>query len=151
MTEWIYCGTQPPVDAAGTQALLRELRAIWCPPPGFRAWPVIPEIGSNIWLVWRAALNADVLVLGQGQLLRAPRDLYRTDVLWTGRDDARLRELATALGYGGGTAMSFLRVGTPWLAEEPGVPVAVLEGLASRLNQATDAQANALRAIRGVG
>lgn len=149
MHEWIYCGTNPPVDAAGTQTLFRDLRAIWCPPPGLRAWPGIPEIGSNIWLVWRAEPNAEVIVLGRGEILRAPRELYRTEMLWTGHDDVRLRELAMVLGYGGGTAMSFLRVRDPWLAEQQGVPMPGLEGLANRLNRATNLQSDALRRLHG--
>jgi hypothetical protein len=149
MHEWIYCGTEPPVDVAGTQTLLREMQAIWCPPPGLRAWPGIPEIGSHIWLVWRADPGAEVFALGRGEILRAPRELFGTGVLWTGRDDVRLRDLAVSLGYGGGAAMCFLRVGNPWLVEEPGVPVPGLEEVANRLNRATDIQSDALREACG--
>lgn len=46
--------------------------------------------------------------------MESPRTLYGTDILWTGRDEPELRDRAVALGYGGGSAMSFVRVADPW-------------------------------------
>ena len=43
------------------QSLLREYRAIWCRPPGFRRpWPGIPQPEDSLWLVWRLVVAADV-------------------------------------------------------------------------------------------
>lgn len=66
MTDFIYCGTDPPVDAAGTQQLLLgPCSAIWCPPMRL---PVEPSGGDRVWLVWRSALAPTPLVLGGGRI-----------------------------------------------------------------------------------
>ncbi len=91
MTDWIYCGTDPPAGAASTQSLLRTHQAIWCSPPGLRAWPGTPAAGDRLWLVWRGTAPDSFVVLGGGVLLRAPRELYQTDLLWTDPDLPGLR------------------------------------------------------------
>ncbi len=150
MTHWIYCGTVPPVDASGTQALLRDEAAIWSPPPGFRPWPGIPIPGETLYLVWRSAPGKPVRLLGCGLILAAPRRLYGTEVLWTGRDDPGMRAAAERLGYTGGPAMSFLRLAAPWLADGAALPeIEALADIANRLNIATEAQLEEIGRTRG--
>ena len=46
MADFLYCGTNPPVDASGTQELLiGEFHAIWCPPR--KNWLRVIESGSH--------------------------------------------------------------------------------------------------------
>lgn len=149
MTNWIYCGTFPPVDAAGTQELLQSASAVWCPPPGLRAWPGQPAPGDLLWLVWRAVQGRELLLLGAGAIVAAPRTLFGTDILWTGRDQPQLRDRAVAVGYGGGPAMSFVRVANPWCPAF--IDLDNLEGaeeVVSRWNFATDEQSRFLTAVR---
>src|SRR5437016_4849392 len=73
MSDWIYCGTDHQANADGTQSLLRAHQAIWCSPPGLRAWPDTPVVaGERIWLVWRDTRRASLVLLGGGVLLSAP-------------------------------------------------------------------------------
>jgi hypothetical protein len=96
------------------QSLLREYRAIWCRPPGFRRpWPGIPQPEDSLWLVWRVLRSSKtVMLLGGGLVEHAPRSLFGTDILWTDRDSPGLHAAAERLGwYGGGKSMmSFLRL-----------------------------------------
>jgi len=111
MADWIYCGSGPTVGAAGTQSLLRNRRAIWCSPPGLRPFPGVPQPDERLWLVWRESATAEViLLLGGGRIEQAPRVCFGTNLLWTNADEPGLRTEAEALGYKGGSAMSFLRL-----------------------------------------
>jgi hypothetical protein len=147
MTGWIYCGSDPPVDAAGTQSLLRTHRAIWCSPPRLRPWPGTPRPGDRLWLVWRKLYSDHtVLLLGAGRIEQAPRALFRTSLLWTDPDAPGVRAAAVQLGYPGGLAMSFLRLravvfptGFP--------PVQGLTDIDNRLNVAATAQHVALSGV----
>jgi hypothetical protein len=106
--QWIYCGSDAGVGADATQSLLRSHAAIWCTPPGLRPWPGTPEAGDTMWLVWRSGGQA--VLLGGGILASAPQQRYQTSILWTDSDYPGVRAEAERLGYGGGTAMSFLRL-----------------------------------------
>jgi hypothetical protein len=138
--DWIYCGTEPPAGAASTQSLLRTHQAIWCSPPGLRAWPGTPSPGDRVWLLWRDTSKPGFMLLGGGVLLKAPRDLYQTNLLWTDPDAPGLRAEAERQGYGGGTGMSFLRLSGVAVTS---TPFPIIEGLgevASGLNVATSKQ-----------
>lgn len=150
MTAWIYCCTAPPVDAHGTQALLRSEAAIWSPPPGLWPWPGIPVPDETLYLVWQETPGEPILLLGCGTILAAPRPLYGTTVLWTGRDAPRMRAYAEELGYSGGPAMSFIRLAAPWLADDGALPeIVAMEPIANRLNIATEAQVREIRENAG--
>ena len=141
MADWIYCGTEPPVNAAGTQSLLRSHRAVWCSPPGLRPWPGIPLAGDRLWLVWRAAVSSPVLLLGGGRLEAASRQLFGTSLLWADPDNPGMRTAAEQLGYGGGNAMSFLRLCNPGFPTGGGQPAIPNIGtIDNRLNAATASQ-----------
>jgi hypothetical protein len=91
-----------------------------------------------------------VLLLGGGRIQQAPRDLFGTNILWTGPDDSGLRVAAVQLGYGGPTNMSFLRLTVVTLAaEQP--PVQELDGINYGLNLAAPEQIRALAAISPIG
>jgi hypothetical protein len=80
------------------------------------------------------------MLLGGGVLLKAPRDLYQTNLLWTDPDAPGLRAEAERQGYGGGTGMSFLRLSGVAVTS---TPFPIIEGLgevASGLNVATSKQ-----------
>ena len=138
MPSWIYCGTAQQVDAVNTQKLLRNHQAIWCPPPGFRPWPQNhPKAGEVLWLIWRENPGAHtIFLLGRGKILAAPKQNYGTTVLWTGPDHPILREAAMQLGYGGGTAMSFLRLENICLPIDGVPPIQNLIGIQNRFNVA---------------
>lgn len=95
MANFIYCGTDPPVGAEGTQQLLiGPFNAIWFPPGG----PAIePAKGDLIWLVWRSASGAMPLLLGRGRVVTTGDGLIR----WTNRTLPGVRPAAEALGQGG--------------------------------------------------
>ncbi len=124
MADWIYCGSDPPVDAAGTQSLLRTHHAIWCSPPGLRPWPGTPEPGDRIWLLW-ANVNG-------------------TTLLHTNSDIDGVRDEAVGLGYGGGLGMSFLRVENVVFPATERPPVTGLGVVPTALSQATEYQSEAL-------
>ena len=147
MVDWIYCGSDSAVDAAGTQRLLRTHQAIWCSPPGLRPWPGTPQPADRLWLVWRESTTAlAVLLLGGGRIAQAPRSLFGTILLWTNPDAPGLRAAAELLGYKGGNAMSFLRLqAVVFPAGQPSVQG--LGGIDNRLNVATAAQVTALSAL----
>lgn len=149
MTNWIYCGTDPPVAAPGTQQLLQTRQAIWSPPPQYRPpWPGMPRPGERLWLVWRpGGAETPIRLLGGGRIERAPRDLFHTSILWTNPDDPGLRDAARELGYGGPSNMSFLRLVKTVLPHGGGQPlVQGLEAIGSRLTVATPAQIRLLGA-----
>ena len=108
MADWIYCGTDPPVDAGGTQALLRARGAIWCPPPGMRPWPGRPRPGDRLWLAWRDPGKGSTVVLGGGRLVGNGREKFGTDVLHSDADAPGVRDEARKVGFGGPNNMSFL-------------------------------------------
>ncbi|OGR10711.1 MAG: hypothetical protein A2097_04435 [Desulfobacula sp. GWF2_41_7] len=110
MADWIYCGTDPPVDANGTQYLLHTHHAIWCSPPGLRPWPGKPRPGDRLWLLWRDHAGGPVLLLGGGRLAQNSQNRFGTDLLHTNTDIPGVRDAAQNIGYGGGMAMSFLRL-----------------------------------------
>ena len=146
MADWIYCGSNSAVDAPGTQSLLRTHQAIWCSPPGLRPWPGTPQAGHRLWLVWRESTTAQtVLLLGGGKVQQAPRILFGTNLLWTDPDAPGLRAAAEHLGYGGGLAMSFLRL-TDIVFPNSQPPIQGLAGIDNRLNVATVAQVAVLAA-----
>ena len=63
-----------------------------------------------MWLVWGSTAQNGYRLLGGGILASAPRRLYETILLWTDRDCPGIRAEAEALGYHGGSAVSFLRL-----------------------------------------
>ena len=136
MASRIYVGTYPPVDAAGTQSLLRTHQAIWCPGTSR------PAAGDRLWLVWRAQHGGQVLLLGGGTLVDSDVGIF-----WTVRHDAGMRDEARALGYTGPDSMRFLRVQDFMLPN--GVPPAVagLGMLANGLNDASTIQEGMMRAL----
>src|SRR4030042_3037416 len=142
MPSWIYCGTAEQVNSAYTQDLLRNHQAIWCPPPRVRPWPQrYPKAGEVLWLVWRENHRAPILVLGRGTIWAAPRQLFGTTVLWTDPDHRGMRDAAMQLGYGGGNAMSFLRLENICLSPIGGVPpIQDLIGIQDRFNVANAVQ-----------
>jgi hypothetical protein len=144
MADWMYCGSDSAVDAAGTQSLLHTRRAIWCSPPGLRPWPGTPDPGDRLWLVWHESSAVQtVLLLGGGRIEQAPRTLFGTNLLWTNPDEPGLREAAEVLGYEGGSSMSFLRLRAVVFPDgQP--PVPGLADIDNRLNVATAAQVAAL-------
>ena len=104
MTDYIYCGTDPPVGADGTQGLLAgSFNAIWCPR---RKTVVQPKQGDRLWLVWRDNDGAVPLLLGGGHLV-APN---HNRIFWTNASLPGVRPAAVAIGYGGPTNMAFLHL-----------------------------------------
>ena len=147
MADWVYCGSDSAVDAAGTQSLLRTHRAIWCSPPGLRPWPAIPQPEDRLWLVWRESPSSQtVLLLGGGRIEQAPRALFGTRLLWTNHDAPGLLAAAEQLGYKGGKSTSFLRLDA--VVFPTGLPL--VQGLAdidNRLNVATPTHFGALSRV----
>jgi hypothetical protein len=140
MADWIYCGTDPPVNADGTQGLLRTHQAIWCRPPGLHPWPGFPADGDQIWLVWRNEAGGPILLLGGGRLVANTQPRYGTNLLHTNSDIPGVRDEAEQLGYGGGLGMSFLQVQD---IAFPGVGhpvVADLGVIPNALSEASEAQ-----------
>jgi hypothetical protein len=147
VADWIYCGSDSAVDAAGTRSLLRTHQAIWCSPPGLRPWPGTPQPGEREWLVWRESPAAQtILLLGGGRIEQAPRLLFGTNLLWTDPDAAGLRAAAERVGYKGGTSMSFLRL-TDGVLPKGQPPVQGLAGIDNRLNVAPAAQVAVLMPV----
>lgn len=144
MADWIYCGSDPPVDADGTQSLLRTHQAIWCSPPGLRPWPGTPLPGDRLWLLWRDASEGLILLLGGGRLAPNNRKRFGTELLHTNTDIPGVRDAAEGHGYGGGLGMSFLRLRGVVLPH--GVPSAVTGfcAIPNALSEATVAQAATL-------
>jgi hypothetical protein len=141
MPSWIYCGTAEQVKAANTQNLLRNHKAIWCPPPGLFPWPQPhPQSGETLWLVWRENLDAQIFLLGRGKILGAPRQLFETAVLWTDPDHPGMRDAAINLGYQGPLNMSFLRLENVCLPINGMPPLQNLVGIQNRFNEAIAAQ-----------
>lgn len=104
MADFIYCGTDPPVDAVGTQQLLLgPFSAIWCPPMRL---PVEPSAGDRVWLVWRSTPAAVPLALGGGRITVTGEGR----ALWTNRTLPGVRPAAVAIGYGGPPNMAFLHL-----------------------------------------
>lgn|SRR5215210_2099146 len=148
MVEWIYCGSDPPVNAEGTQRLLRTHQAIWCSPPGFRPWPGIPSVGERIWLVWRDGAGGPILLLGGGRLAGNAQPRFGTSLLHTNSDIHGVRDAAEQLGYEGGFGMSFLRVQPPVAFPVAGRPVvAGLGPIPNALSEANQAQRAILSAV----
>lgn len=140
MANWIYCGSDPPVDAPGTQSLLRTHAAVWCSPPGFRPWPSVPQPGDRLWLLWRDRAGGPVLLLGGGRLARNNQTRYGTDLLHTNRDIPGVREGAENLGYRGGQGMSFLRLGGLMFPRGVQAVVNGLGGIPNGLSEASEPQ-----------
>lgn len=110
MTHLAYCGTFPPVDDHNTQRLLQEHHAIWFPPRHQQAPPPNPD--DRLWLLWRPAGKHEMplIVLGGGIVLPLTNPRPATNVLHTEGDEPGLRSAANALGYGGPTNMTFLKL-----------------------------------------
>ena len=140
MTDWIYCGSDPPVDADGTQSLLRTHQAIWCSPPGLRPWPGIPAVADRIWLVWRNGAGGSILLLGSGRLAANTQPRFGTNLLHTTSDIPGVRDAAKQLGYGGGLSMSFLRVQEVAFPAVGHPAVAGLGAIPNALSEASEAQ-----------
>ncbi len=141
---WIYCGTNPPVDAYGTQQLLRNQRAIWCPP---RRYPQWPEVNEKLWLVLQTA-TMDTLVLGGGRIWSPPESrCSRSPVLWTERNHPGLRQSSHDAGYPPGpTNLCFLRLNKVVFPEDE-FPSPQLPGVSTGLNVVTAAQESLLQRI----
>src|SRR5579859_2667576 len=100
MTDWIYCGTQPPVNSVGTSELLWRLSAIWTPPANMNGMQ--PAAGERLWLAWRKRGSPGPrLLLGGGRVRISPSG----NLSWTEADFRGIRDLARELGYGGPTNM----------------------------------------------
>lgn len=147
MREWIYCATDQQVDAEGTQQLLRDGHAVWCPPPGLRPWPrQHPAPGERLWLLHKVLdKSSPPLLLGTGLLKANPEERYNTHLVWTARDQDGLVEMAEGLGFLGGGGMSFLVLDDLKLPKKP-EPVSLTD-LDPRFNEATQAQRDALREV----
>jgi hypothetical protein len=96
-------------------------------------------------MLWRATPNDVSHLLGGGTLDAPPRQLYGTMVLWTNPDAPGLRDAAMNLGYGGGTAMSFLRLVHPVICEDC-PPLPELGPITTHLNIATGGDLDVLAA-----
>lgn len=101
-----YIASDRGVDMFRTQALLVEYNAIWCPPPNLRPWNGSPEPGDQLTLSYLE--NGSLYLLGIGCLARNETERYGTNLLFTDPDLRGVRDRAEKLGYGGGSAMSFL-------------------------------------------
>lgn len=102
MSDFVYCGTYPPVDANGTQQLLREFGAIWFP----RSWGQMPSSGDRLWLVWHSSIDAITVLIGGGKIAITESGNIR----WTNGTLPGVTPYARDLGYAGPTNMSFLRL-----------------------------------------
>lgn len=136
MADFIYCGTEPPVGAAGTQQLLLgPFNAIWFP-------PVVPATepanGDLIWLVWRSSLTAVPLLLGGGRVTTTDDGRIR----WTNATLPGVRPDAEALGYGGPRNMAFLRL--TGVVSPQGLPPANVGTITSGLTIASAQQVRVL-------
>lgn len=139
MADLIYCGTDPPVDAAGTQQLLvGSHSAIWCPPMRL---PVQPSDGDRVWLVWRSAPAAVPLLLGGGRITVTDNG----QALWRNSTLPGVRRAAIALGYGGPTNMAFLHL-TGVVSPQGQLPVNI-GAVSAGLNVATPQQVQLLAQI----
>lgn len=147
MVDWIYCGTNPPVDAGGTQSLLRTHDAIWCSPPGLRPWPGVPQPRERLWLVWRDGIDGPISLLGAGRLALNTQQRFGTNLLHTNTDIPGVRDEAEQLGYGGGLGMSFLRLQNVVFPTDGHPAIAQLGLLSSALNEATPTQSGILSAM----
>jgi hypothetical protein len=138
-TDFIYLGTDPPVDAAGTQRLLRgPYSAIWCPPMRLL---IEPSAGDRIWLVWRAVPAARPIVLGGGRVLVTGN----SRALWRNSTLPGVSQAARSLGYRGPTNMAFLHL---TVAEGPeGQPPVDLDAISPGLNFATPQQVQLLNQL----
>lgn len=136
MPDWVYVGTNPPVDANGTAALLRDNKAIWCPPSARNNG--MPDPGDRLWLVWRPDGGPDVDLLGGG--IVTPNQ-QTADVLWTEAHRTGLRAAAQAVGYSGPTNMAFLVLDPRTVFDEGDYQTFTSLGmLANGLNPATPQQ-----------
>ena len=137
----------PPVGADGTHELLERRGAIWCPPPRLRrGWPGVPQPGEKLWLLWRQMeVHQPTVLLGGGRILLAPRRLFGTGILWSDVDDRGLRQAAGALGYGGGNAMTFLRLENVVLSGDERNRVLEGRDLDSGLSRANEGRARLLQ------
>lgn len=144
MADFIYCGTEPPVGADGTQQLLvGPHNAIWCPPANL---PVEPAEGDRVWLVWRANARSTPVLLGGGRVLITNEG----EVLWTNRTLPGVRPAAQdpAIGYPGPTNMAFLHLGGVVAPE--GQPAVTLGAIENGLNQASAAQVHSLSQLLAI-
>ena len=136
MTDFIYCGTDPPVGASDTQQLLLgPFNAIWYPPPRLS---IEPSAGDRLWLVWQSSPDAVPLLLGGGQI-RVTDD---GRALWTNATLPGVRPAAEALGYGGPTNMAFLHLAKVVSLQER--PTVNIGQISSGLNVATPLQTQQL-------
>ncbi len=137
MADYVYCGTEPPVDAGGTQQLLvGPFKAIWYPPHSrLRAEP---SGGDRIWLVWRAYPMAVPLLLGGGRVLITGDG----SALWTNKSLPGVRPAAEQLGYPGPTNMDFLHLSD--VVIPAGLPTVNVGGISAGLNVATPQQVGVL-------
>ena len=139
MADLIYCGTDPPVGADGTQhLLLGRYNAIWCPPIRL---PFEPSEGDKLWLVWRSSPEAVPLLLGGGRV--TVTDEGRA--LWTNRTLNGVRAEAEALGYSGPTNMAFLHLAG--VVRPQGRPPVDIGQTLAGLNVATPLQTQVLSQI----
>lgn len=138
MADYIYCGTEPPVGACGTQKLLLgTYNAIWYPPPR-RALSEKPATGGRVWLVWRSRATVQPVLLGGGRI----RITDECNVLWTNRTLRGVRPEAQAIGYPGPSSMAFLHlchVVSPY-----GRPAVNIEVITTGLNVASVEQVQIL-------
>jgi hypothetical protein len=119
--DYIYCGTDPPVGADGTQDLLvGSFNAIWCPP---FIVAVEPKVGERLWLVWREKDEAVPLLLGGGRLLATDHGR----IFWTNASLPMVRPAAQNHGYRGPANMAFLHLaGVVSTAKRPPVNVGTI-------------------------
>ena len=142
MADLLYCGTNP-VGPDDTQAMLAsKFRAIWSPPMHRHA-PL--RAGDRIWLLWRAAEGA-ALLLGGGVVVATSEG----KVDWTNRTAPGIVVAADNCGYGGPTNMAFLRLTHVRL---PGSHVAMpkLGVIPIGLSAASPSQATELQAMLPLG
>ncbi len=147
MADWIYCGSDPPVGAGCTQSLLRTHSAVWCCPPGLRSWPGTPEAGERLWLLWFDGSEGPLLLLGGGRIAENNKTRFGANLLHTNTDIPGVRDEAAKLGYGGGNAMSFLRLASVVLPTIGQLLVDELGMVPTKLSKASKARAETLNGI----
>ncbi len=139
MIDFVYCGTDPPVGAIGTQQLLEgPFKAIWCPPLRL---PAEPSAGDRVWLIWRASPASHPVLLGGGRVVATEEGRG----LWTNRTLEGVRQAAQGLGYGGPTNMAFLHLSGAKVLQNP--PTVNLGAIAAGLNFAAPQQVQSLELL----
>lgn len=151
MSDWIYCGTQPPVDLFNTASLLRYHEVIWFPPdPGWAQFPQGHGIqpGDMLWLVWKPMANTNFVILIGGGIVIPTLNLT---VEWFDADFPGIYQASRNFGYPVAAGLGntqFLRLQPCTVLNAADFRAFTSLGqISNRLNQATVAQSSVLRNI----